>query len=83
MDKHQQEKKLLEEQIQALKENINTEVRERQELEARLKHLEDASARSQEVEDCFTRVYYAPKLVQYDRMISKMNSLKEKLDTAK
>ena len=79
LDKTQQEKTLLEEQIQTLRDNINTEIKERQELEARLKHLESPAARQQEVEEFYLKSHL-PKLAQFDKMLSKMNSLKEKLD---
>lgn len=81
-DKTQQEKTLLGEQIQTLKESINMEIKDRQELEARLKLLEDPATRTQEVEEYFSK-NYLPKLAQFDKMLSKMNSLKEKLDATK
>jgi septal ring factor EnvC (AmiA/AmiB activator) len=94
LNKQQQEKRLLEDQIQALKESISTEIKERQELEVRLKVLRDnnnsngndgtpsSTTRAQEVEECFNRIY-APKLAQYEKMLLKMNALKVKLDAAK
>jgi hypothetical protein len=82
LDKTQQEKTLLETQIQKLKEDISTEIKERQELEERLKLLEDPAAREKEVEDFYIKTYLS-KLAQFDKMLSKMTSLKEKLDSAK
>ncbi len=83
MDKSQQEKRLLEDQIQALKESITVETKERQELETRLRNLtEDPEFRSKEIEDVFSR-NYSSKLEQYERMVAKMNILKDKLDASK
>jgi len=82
LDKTHQEKSLLEDQIQTLRESVNIEIKERQELETRLRHVEDPVARAQEVEEFYLK-QYLPKLAQFDKMLSKMNSLKEKLETTK
>lgn len=82
MEKSVQEKKLLQEKIQALKEEISTEQKERQELEARLRLLGEAGTRAQEQEEVYQKLY-APKLVQFEKMMAKMSSLKDKLEAAK
>ena len=82
LDKTQQERILLEEQIQTLKESIQTEIKERQELEARLQHLQSPAGRGGEVDEVYMKTYYLPKLSPFDKMLLKINSLKEKLDTS-
>lgn len=85
MDKSIQEKKLLQDKIQNLKNEINTEIKERQELEARLQLISTANGcngRAQELEQVYQRLY-APKLAQFDGMMAKMIVLKGKLEAAK
>jgi len=81
-DKRETEKKLLEEQIKKIKEDIDNEIKAQQELSGRIKSLENPTSRQKEVDEVYKK-NYTSKLNQFQNMFEKMKYLKTKLEEAK